>query len=224
MTVGGGHAPGSGAVPGDAARVVPGLSAVPPYQRTVSGSAGPGFAQVYRASYARLVAQLVAVTGSTADAEDMVQEAFIRAAQRWDVVGAHDKPEAWVRRVAINLALSHLRRARNSSSLLARWGRELDAGSAPGPDVGETDRLTVVTALQRLPPRYRVVLALHYLADLDVRAIAAELRVPQPTVKTRLARGRSRLRRMIGDEGVVIGLREQELPVSRETMRHRGTG
>jgi hypothetical protein len=59
-----------------------------------------GFDTFYQDSYARLVRQLWAVTGSRQDAEDVVQEAFIRAAARWGRVGAYDQPEAWVRQVA----------------------------------------------------------------------------------------------------------------------------
>ncbi|MGL4745401.1 MAG: RNA polymerase sigma factor [Dermatophilaceae bacterium] len=152
---------------------------------------------VYAAGYPRLVAQLVAVTGSKAEAEDVVQEAFVRAAQRWDVVGGHDAPEAWVRRVALNLALNHLRRMRRASSAILHWGHELGPGVADSPALGSAERMEVVTALQRLPSRYRVVLALHYLADLDVRAIAAELDLASGTVKTRLARGRARLKELL---------------------------
>jgi DNA-directed RNA polymerase specialized sigma24 family protein len=62
---------------------------------------GGDFDAFYRDSYARLVRQLWAVTGSRQDAEDVVQEAFVRAAARWGRVGAYELPEAWVRQVAI---------------------------------------------------------------------------------------------------------------------------
>jgi RNA polymerase sigma-70 factor, ECF subfamily len=62
------------------------------------------FARFYAASYPRLVGQVFAVSGDLADAEDAVQEAFVRAAARWGQVCRYDQPEAWVRRVAINLA------------------------------------------------------------------------------------------------------------------------
>ena len=70
------------------------------------------FATFYATSYPRLVGQVFAVTGDLADAEDAVQEAFVRASARWGKGCRYDHPEAWVRRVAINLALTMRRRRR----------------------------------------------------------------------------------------------------------------
>jgi len=65
---------------------------------------GDDFEDFYQANYPRLVGQLTVVTGSLEDAEDAVQEAFARASTRWARLRAYDVPEAWVRRVALNLA------------------------------------------------------------------------------------------------------------------------
>jgi RNA polymerase sigma-70 factor (ECF subfamily) len=64
------------------------------------------FGDFYQASYPRLVGQLTVMTGSLEDAEDAVQEAFARASTRWARLRDYDMPEAWVRRVALNLATS----------------------------------------------------------------------------------------------------------------------
>ena len=68
------------------------------------------FAAFYTASYQRLLGQLFAVTGDLAEAENLLQEAYARAVVRWAQVCAYDSPEAWVRRVALNLAARRLRR------------------------------------------------------------------------------------------------------------------
>jgi RNA polymerase sigma-70 factor (ECF subfamily) len=167
-----------------------------------------GFIALYESGYSRLVAQLTAVTGDVSEAEDVVQEAFVRAAQRWDLISQYDAPELWVRRVAINLAVSSLRRAKRSASIMLRWGRDLEPGEMAGPDSNDLDRVALVTALRELPLKYRVVLALHYLADLDVRGIADELSIPEATVKTRLARGRRRLREALESTGAGAGRTE----------------
>jgi RNA polymerase sigma-70 factor (ECF subfamily) len=65
---------------------------------------GDGFAAFYASSYRRLLGQLFAVTGDLAEAENVLQEAYARAFARWSRVGDYDLPEAWVRRVALNLA------------------------------------------------------------------------------------------------------------------------
>jgi RNA polymerase sigma-70 factor, ECF subfamily len=58
------------------------------------------------------VRQLFAVVGEVGEAEDVVLEAFARAAVRWQRIGAYNDPEGWVRRVALNQARSNLRRSR----------------------------------------------------------------------------------------------------------------
>jgi RNA polymerase sigma-70 factor (ECF subfamily) len=145
------------------------------------------FEDFYQASYPRLVGQLTVMTGSLEDAEDAVQEAFARASTRWARLRAYDAPEAWVRRVALNLATSGLRRARRQLAALGRLGA-VTAESAH-----LIDRLAIQAGLRRLPLRQRQVLVLHYGADLPVEEVARQLRVPTGTVKSRLARARAAL-------------------------------
>ena len=145
------------------------------------------FEDFYQANYPRLVGQLTVVTGSLEDAEDAVQEAFARASTRWARLRAYDAPEAWVRRVALNLATSGLRRARHQLAILARLPTPTAEPQHP------TDRLAIEAGLRRLPLRHRQVLVLHYGADLPVEEVARQLRVPTGTVKSRLARARAAL-------------------------------
>jgi RNA polymerase sigma-70 factor (ECF subfamily) len=140
--------------------------------------------EVFRASYRRLVTQLYAVTGDRVEAEDAVQEAFARAVasgERWRQVL---NPEAWLRTVALNVVRTRARRSRLFARMIPRIGAPTDV-----PGVSE-DHLAVVAAMRSLTYRQREVLALHYFADLPVADIAAELGVPEGTVKTRLKRAR----------------------------------
>ena len=158
------------------------------------------FDELYLANYGRLVAQLYAVTGSLAEAEDAVQEAFARASVRWRRIGGYDSPEAWVRRVAFNVAFTSMRRARRVVELLAR--------TPPAPPLA-AETLEVVEALRALPLSFRQVLALHYLADLPVERVAGELGIAVGTAKSRLARAREALARQLvdGEEEVESGRR-----------------
>jgi RNA polymerase sigma-70 factor, ECF subfamily len=153
------------------------------------------FSVFYEASYGPLVGQLLAITGSLPDAEDAVQEAFARASVRWTRLRDFDLPEAWVRRVALNLAVSGVRRARRQLAVLARLGP-----AAPLP-ARSPEQLVLAAALGRLPLRFRQVLVLHYGADLSVEETARQLGLPTGTVKSRLARGRAALRRQLTDQG-----------------------
>ena len=142
------------------------------------------FDELYRTSRERLAVQIVALSGSHQDAEDAVQEAFVRAWLRWKTVGAYDDPEAWVRRVAYNLAVSRWRRTRRvvlQAVVPGPHGRE------PGEPIG------IVEAMKVLPLTQRRALVLHHLGGLSVSGIAQEMSVPEGTVKSWLSRARTRL-------------------------------
>ncbi len=146
-----------------------------------------GFDRFYQTWYGRLSAQVHAYLDDRAEAEDLVQEAFLRAWQRWSEISRYDDPVAWVRRVAWNLATSRLRR-------LVTAGRALRRRPPPAASPGaDPDHVALVAALRRLPERQRRVIVLHHIADVPVAEIAAELGVPKGTVVSWLHRGRAQL-------------------------------
>ena len=151
------------------------------------------FAKFYEGSFARLVGQLALVTGDRHGAEDLVQEAFARASTRWGQLRTYDVPEAWVRRVAINLAVNGVRRRRRRMAALLRLGPQ-----APVPAVDVAD-LALADALAALPLAQRQALVLHHLVGMPVEEVAATLRVPSGTVKARLHRGRRALAAQLDD-------------------------
>lgn len=153
--------------------------------------ADDSFLAMYQAHYRRIVAVVAAVLGSTADAEGITQEAFARALARWQRIAGYDQPDAWVRRVALHLAVDSSRRFRRSIRLASRIAAAAPAAQSDLPDPLPSTRLT--SALLRVPMRQREVLVLHYLADMPVDQIAAERGLVAGTVKTRLAAGRRRL-------------------------------
>jgi RNA polymerase sigma-70 factor (ECF subfamily) len=155
------------------------------------------FEEFYAGNYGRFVVQVYAVTGSLAEAEDAVQEAFARASVHWGRIGNYDSPEAWVRRVALNVAFTALRRARRVVEVLAR-------AQPPAPPL-PADSLELVEALKALPLPFRQVLVLHYLADLPVERIAGELGIAVGTAKSRLARARQALARQLVDGEEEVG-------------------
>lgn len=152
------------------------------------------FTEFYLANYRRLVGQLYVLTGSRHDAEELVQEAFSRALARWNRIGAYEAPDAWVRRVAFNLAFSRRRQALRAAVALLRLG------GGPRHDTDAADRVAVLDALRAVPMRHRQALVLHYVVDLPVREIADELGVPENTVKTWLRRGRQQLHEALRED------------------------
>ena len=143
--------------------------------------------ELYAASYRRLVVQLFALCGDMADAEDAVQEAFVIAIRKSRRVMQADNPEAWVRTVAVRRLHAGWRHA----AVVRKYYPRVPGPQAPV-EVGP-EHVVLTTALAQLDHDQRVVVVLHHLADLGTAQIAVELGIPEGTVKSRLARGRSRL-------------------------------
>jgi len=150
------------------------------------------FTDLYASSFARLVGQVTVVTADREAAEEAVQEAFGRLWTRWESVHAYDKPEAWVRRVAINVAISRWRRLRQLRPLVETSGASREDDAVTRPDVQR--------ALRSLPVQQRHALLLHHVVGLSVSEVAQEMGVPQGTVKSWLFRGRDTLHRTLGVE------------------------
>ena len=83
---------------------------------TASGS----FEEFYTGAVSRLLGQLFLVTGDLHEAEEVVQEAFARASVRWSWLRDYNAPEAWVRRVAMNLAADRARKLRRQARAILR--------------------------------------------------------------------------------------------------------
>lgn len=150
--------------------------------------------EVYQTSYRRLVVQLVGpCSGDVSAAEEVVQEAFVRALAHGGRFSRLDNPEAWLRRVAVNIARSRWKRLKRYAGLEPRL-----AGPSTSPELSP-DHVALMAALKQLPPAQREVIAMHHLADLPVHEIAAALNVPPGTVKARLSRGRAALAELLSD-------------------------
>ncbi|MCU1589594.1 MAG: polymerase, sigma-24 subunit, subfamily [Frankiales bacterium] len=143
------------------------------------------FESFYVGSYRRLFHDLLLVTADQADTEDVLQDAYTRAAVRWRRVRSLDNPEAWVRRVAINRSLDLHRRHSRQRRAYARL--------APAVEHQDDLSLEVLDALRQLLPELRQVVVLHHLLGETVESIAAIVGRPTGTVKGQLVRGRAAL-------------------------------
>jgi RNA polymerase sigma-70 factor (ECF subfamily) len=155
-------------------------------------------AEVYAGSFRRLVVQLYAVTGDLGEAQDAVQEAFVRALAAPRRFAELSNPEGWLRAVALNVAISRYRRRR----VLDRIVRDIRPPS-PVPD-SSPEHFALMCALRRLPVGQRHAIALHYLVDLPIEEVAETLGVSVGTVKSRLSRGRVALAALLGENDVHV--------------------
>ncbi len=153
----------------------------------------PAFDDFFRAEYPRIVALVLALSGDHQGAEDVAQEALLRASDRWDRVGSYDRPGAWVRRVALNLSLNARARRRSEAAAVNRLG----ARPPLPPADAETDGFW--NMVRRLPPRQAAAVSLHYLEDLSVADVAAVLGCAEGTAKAHLSKGRAGLARLLDE-------------------------
>jgi RNA polymerase sigma-70 factor, ECF subfamily len=151
------------------------------------------FAAFFEAEYARVVTICRALVGAWG--EDVAQEAFVRAFLRWRSVQAMQRPDAWVRRVAVNLAYSRLRRIAAEARALTRL--RLVRGGQDGEDADSS----FWEAVRTLPPRQAQAFALHYADDLSVADVAVVMQCAEGTVKAHLHAARTSLAQLLAARG-----------------------
>jgi RNA polymerase sigma-70 factor (sigma-E family) len=154
------------------------------------------FESFYRREYRSVLGLAIVLSGSPTAAEELTQEAFVAALRRWDHGEAIDNPDAWVRRVVANRAVSAIRRRVAEAKALVR---SRPSGDAVEGTVGPALDAEVWREVRRLPRRQAQAIALSYLDDLSRREVATILGCSEETVKTHLARGRATLAKRLSD-------------------------
>ena len=150
---------------------------------------------------------LFRMVGDEEDASDLTQDVFVRAFERLRTIRDGQAFQAWVTRMAINLAHDHTRRKRvlplslNAPPPGAEEGMEWQlSDGAPSHDAhllaGERS-VQVQQALSALSCEHRAVVILHHLEGMEVEEISRTLGIPTGTVKSRLSRARAELKRRL---------------------------
>lgn len=158
------------------------------------------FDDFYAASFQKITGQVYAMIGNHDEAQECVQEAFVRAWAHRRKLDRADHPEAWVRTTAYRLAVSRWRRVVRSRRPEDRAMSMPTQAAAPS-----EAHVALVAALRQLPEAQRQALVLHHIADMPVHDVAREVGVPEGTIKARLSRGRAALAALLTDDG---GLQE----------------
>jgi RNA polymerase sigma-70 factor (ECF subfamily) len=156
-------------------------------------------ASLFEAHGPRLVALAAAVSGLRASAEDVVQEALLKAHARRAAFRGEANPGTWLWRIVVNEALDFRRRLAGRSRREARAAAAADerADRGPGPEAlaSEAERREAVRrAIDALPADQRAVVILREVEGLRYREIAEELGLPLGTVESRVLRARERLK------------------------------
>ncbi len=168
------------------------------------------FEQIFNRHRKRIYNLIYRMVNNESDASDLTQEVFVKVFAMLSSLKAEKAFPAWLRTVATNTVLDHLRKRSNARM------ESLDEKNVLGDDqsvdkeipswtdnperAAETKNLqeAVRRAVNSLEPDHRIVIILHHLEGLDVQHIAKMLEIPEGTVKSRLARAREHLKRKLG--------------------------
>jgi len=154
------------------------------------------FERLYRNTYRRILGTLITLVRDKSAAEDCAQETFVRAYRNWKRWKPDAPVEAWLHRIAINVAISDRRhqQLRQAGEVIRRLGKP-----APPPDPANlVERSDLIQALRQLPPKQAAALVLRHYHGYSNREIAAALGVPDQTVASRLAAARKHLQAVLG--------------------------
>lgn len=154
------------------------------------------FERFFRREYPRMVAVAYAISGSRWAAEEIAQEACLRAYRQWDRISGYDKPGAWLRRVTINLSNSLLRRKVSELKALQRSA----FGGVGIIDPHPEDEIEFWDQVRALPKRQREVMVLHFVDDMSSGEIADVLGISESSVRSHLQRGRTALTQRVDIE------------------------
>jgi RNA polymerase sigma-70 factor (ECF subfamily) len=145
----------------------------------------------YRGEYPHVVRTVFLILHDRQRAEDVAQDAFVQLYAHWKKVSRYERPDAWVRRVAIRMAVRHLKRER----MRALLERTTDSPS-PQPTVD----VDLLRAMRELSTTQQVAVVLFYFEDRPITEIVHILGTSEGAVKMALQRARGRLAELLGEE------------------------
>jgi RNA polymerase sigma-70 factor, ECF subfamily len=170
------------------------------------------FEDLYRAHSGRLYNVAYRMTGSAADADDLLQEIFLLVYRRLDSFRGESSLGTWLYRLATNCCLDHLRSKAGRQQKVTGFFEDLDAPEprAPGSWRPDTvlDRMELERAITQLPPSYRAAFVLHDVEGLEHHEVGDALGIAVGTSKSLVHKARARMRRLL--RGPDDGMAEAE--------------
>ena len=154
-----------------------------------------------------------------AEAQDISQEVFLKAYDRYDEIGGNPRVGGWLKTVTRNLCLNHLTRYRKRWRLFSDFKREGDddesdfesrledeQASVAGSDESKDQRFLLEEAMEELPSDQRIAIALYHFEDRSYQEIASQLKVSLSKVKTDMMRGRNTLKSKLAGNREELGI------------------
>lgn len=147
---------------------------------------------LYKHYAQRLYTACLRIVGNTGEAEEAMQDAFLKIFTRIDQYKDGLCFEAWMHRIAVHTAIDHVRRQ------TPEWEELSDNYAAPDSDEPDEEEIRysvsqVKEATNKLPPGYRVILSLYLFEGYDMEEIASILNIQPPSVRSQYLRAKRKL-------------------------------
>lgn len=162
--------------------------------------------RVYELFYGKMMAVCLRYTKNTDQAKDILQDGFIKVFRSMDSFNRAGSFEGWIRRIMVNTAIDHFRRAKNSYLLLGEERSIEDFGDQDEEDVLAEENeeeafdvkpADVINAMQKLTPAYRTVFNLYVFEELTHKEISEMLGINIGTSKSNLAKAKINLKKLL---------------------------
>ena len=160
----------------------------------------------------KLFATILNVVKHRELAEDIIQEAYMKAFSKLDTLKDHNQFYAWIKRIALNLALNHFERAKrvvdveNEEDDTSFFERIPDGESPEELLVKDELKKYVRHFVEALPDKLRVVVVLREIEDMSYEEISDMMNIPIGTVRSRLFNARQMIKDRLVNQGLVDGL------------------
>jgi RNA polymerase sigma-70 factor, ECF subfamily len=152
--------------------------------------------EMFIRSYQNMVFSVSArIVGNLTDAEDITQEVFLKAYDRFTELRTSGTVGGWLKTVATNLSINHLNRYRSRWRFFSEQTEPVEIAAEAEPESDRKEALEL--AIRRLPDPQRVPLVLFHFEEMSYEEIAAKLQVSLAKVKSDIHRGRETLKRLL---------------------------
>src|SRR5512136_889894 len=183
--------------------IAPGLTEAEAIERARQGDA-ESFEVLYSLHKRRVYSLCLRMTGNTAEAEDLTQEAFLQLYRKIATFRGESAFSTWLHRLAVNVVLMHLRKKGLPEVSLQETlepqqedGPKKDIGAPDNALVGSIDRVNLERAIESLPPGYRIIFVLHDIEGYEHNEIAEIMGCSIGNSKSQLHKARMKLRDLL---------------------------
>lgn len=159
------------------------------------------YAKIVTRYHGKVNSVLRKMLGHTPNAQDIVQEIFIKSYYHLSEYRMNHEFSAWLYRIAINHCLDELRKRKTTPQLTHTEIEPVDSRTPETALLKKEQRIFLRERMMSVEEKYRIILEMRYLQSLSCDEISEKLEIPSSTVRTRIARGKKKLREAIGTTG-----------------------